>query len=77
MSQPNNLTIPYPQEFLEIWDGCGHLDCLPDCRIGLENGYCARIEKAFAEFNAAAPASCVPLRPRARHSNLWHVQNDE
>jgi len=57
MSDPDNLTKEYPLEFLELWDGCSHLDCLPGCRIGLENGYCVRLEKAFAEFNAAAPTN--------------------
>ena len=55
MNQPDNLTKDYPQEFLELWDGCSHLDCLPACRIGLESGYCERLEKAFAQFSAAAP----------------------
>jgi hypothetical protein len=57
MTRPDNLTKEYPLEFLELWDGCGHLDCLPECRLGLETGYCARIEKAFAEFGAADPAN--------------------
>lgn len=62
MTQVDNLTKEYPLEFLEMWDGCGHLDCLPECRIGLETGYCARIENAFAEFNAAAPAISSGVR---------------
>jgi len=68
MNQPDNLTKPYPQEFLEIWEGCGHLDCLPECRIGLENGYCARIEKAFAEFNASALADTRPVRTSTKEN---------
>jgi hypothetical protein len=62
MSEPDNLTKDYPQEFLELWDGCSHLDCLLGCRIGLENGYCVRLEKAFAEFNAAAPANSPAIQ---------------
>jgi hypothetical protein len=49
----DNLTIEYPPDFLAGWDGCSHLDCLPQCRLGLESGYCERIERAFSDYQGA------------------------
>jgi len=52
-NKTDNLTIEYPPDFLAVWDGCQHLDCLPQCRVGLESGYCERIELAFKKYQDA------------------------
>lgn len=49
----NNLTGKYPSDFMKLWGGCSHLDCLPQCTIGLEMGYCERLEQAFNEYQEA------------------------
>ena len=55
-SLKNNLTKKYPDDFLAVWDGCAHLDCLPECRHGLGTGYCERLERAFSEWQTKQTA---------------------
>lgn len=43
----DNLTRQYPKDFMATWAGCTHLDCLPECRHGLESGYCERLQRAW------------------------------
>jgi hypothetical protein len=48
----DNLTQDYPAEFLALWEGCSHVDCLPQCLLhSMDSGYCARLEAAYAEYN--------------------------
>lgn len=48
-----NLTQEYPADFMQLWDGCSHQDCLPKCWHGLGEGHCERLEKAFTEYQDA------------------------
>jgi len=50
---PGNLTQELPSDFLDSWGGCSHLDCLPKCWHGLEDGHCERLAKALGEYNDA------------------------
>lgn len=43
-----NLAADYPASFL--WSGCTHLDCLPACWHGLEDGHCARLAKEWEHW---------------------------
>lgn len=53
----DNLTMEYPADFLAIWDGCADKDCLPQCTIGLEGGFCERLMRAFSEYQASREAT--------------------
>lgn len=35
----------------EVWSGCTHLDCLPECRHAMEGSHCERFERAFRVWN--------------------------
>lgn len=48
-----NLIEKLPADFMQIWEGCSHLDCLPKCRHGLEDGHCERLALAFGQYQAA------------------------
>lgn len=46
----DNLTADLPDGFLREWAGCWNLDCLPECQVRLESGYCRRMDIALAEY---------------------------
>ena len=49
-----NLIEEYPADFMATWEGCGHLDCLPKCKLGDNNHYhCERLAVALSEYYRA------------------------
>lgn len=42
-NRPGDLIKEYPPEIMQHWGGCFDLDCLPGCRLGLNEGYCVRL----------------------------------
>ena len=46
MENKTNLMTRYKDEFLRGWQGCSHLECLPEC----SHGYCQRLADALKRW---------------------------